>query len=514
MGAGVEDDFHVTPAKRADRQLVADPIKANDCGPDERGPTLRKGRQVGQQVFGMHAGLNVGDLVVLGCIGRLRPGRGVPCLSVSHSCQERGHCNRTKHSCPQSKSGLFEMYVQPLRWRLTAGNIGPRPRNGLCAPASKKSQEHCFQGLAIVVMERITRVLLLGFGIAAISFTSLSFGKDVRINLPKRDRTTPVQKLNRDGVEAISKHQYEKARDMFYEAYLLDPDDPFTLNNLGYVAELAGDVERAQRFYELSAQNATEAVVDRSSSEMVEGQSLKVAVSDIPSGPMHVNYTNVQAVRLLSQGRAAEADVLLQRALKAEPKNAFTLNNMGVTKEMEGETDQAIKFYDLSAAQHSAEKVIVTLDSGARGKPVSEMAAESAKRLRRRLQNGEGDDAKAARLNLQGVSALNRNELDTARKLFRQAYALGPLQRLLFEQYRVPGRDGWRSGDSAILLRKRSQRAERRHPRWPGHFQSSTRQEALRSCQHQRPKGGGPHGSRAPGEAAESRAHPAAAQRQ
>ena len=123
-------------------------------------------------------------------------------------------------------------------------------------------------------MERITRVLLLGFGIAAISFTSLAFGKDVRINLPKRDRTTPVQKLNRDGVEAISKHQYEKARDMFYEAYLLDPDDPFTLNNLGYVAELAGDVERAQRFYELSAQNATEAVVDRSSSELVEGQSL------------------------------------------------------------------------------------------------------------------------------------------------------------------------------------------------------------------------------------------------
>ena len=99
---------------------------------------------------------------------------------------------------------------------------------------------------------------------------------------------------------------------------------------------------------------------------------------------------------------------------------------MGVTKEMEGESDQAIKFYDLSAAQHSAEKVIVTLDSGARGKPVSEMAAESAKRLRRRLQNGETDDAKAARLNLQGVSALNRNELDTARKLFREAYALDP----------------------------------------------------------------------------------------
>lgn len=275
-------------------------------------------------------------------------------------------------------------------------------------------------------MQRTIRVLVLAAGAVAISFSSLAFAKDVRINLPKRDRTTPVQKLNRDGVEAISKHQYDKAKDLFYEAYLLDPDDPFTLNNLGYVAELAGDVERAQRFYELSAQNATEAVVDRSSSEMAEGKSLRSAVGDIPSGPMQINYINVQAVRLLSQDRAAEADVVLQRALSADPKNAFTLNNMGVTKELEGEAEQAIKFYDLSADQHSEQKVIVTLDSSARGRSVSEMAAESAKRLRRRLQGGESDQAKAARLNLQGVSALNRNELETARKLFREAYALDP----------------------------------------------------------------------------------------
>ena len=72
--------------------------------------------------------------------------------------------------------------------------------------------------------------------------------KEVRIPLPRRNHATPVQNLNREGVKALEKHDYGKAKNLFYQAYLLDPDDPFTLNNLGYVAELEGEVERAKRF--------------------------------------------------------------------------------------------------------------------------------------------------------------------------------------------------------------------------------------------------------------------------
>ena len=67
--------------------------------------------------------------------------------------------------------------------------------------------------------------------------------KEVRIPLPKRSHATPVQNLNREGVKALEKHDYAKAKRLFYQAYLLDPNDPFTLNNLGYVSELSGDIE-------------------------------------------------------------------------------------------------------------------------------------------------------------------------------------------------------------------------------------------------------------------------------
>ena len=77
---------------------------------------------------------------------------------------------------------------------------------------------------------------------------------DLKITIPKRSHPTPIQRLNREGVDALRKHNYKKAESLFYKAYLFDPDDPFTLNNVGYIAELQGQVERAQRFYQLAAQ--------------------------------------------------------------------------------------------------------------------------------------------------------------------------------------------------------------------------------------------------------------------
>ena len=56
---------------------------------------------------------------------------------------------------------------------------------------------------------------------------------DLKITIPKHSKLTPVQRLNREGVEAVRKHNYKKAEQLFYKAYLFDPDDAFTLNNLG-----------------------------------------------------------------------------------------------------------------------------------------------------------------------------------------------------------------------------------------------------------------------------------------
>src|SRR5579859_6922709 len=95
---------------------------------------------------------------------------------------------------------------------------------------------------------------------------------DLKINIPKRSKLTPVQRLNREGVEAVRKHNFKKAEKLFYKAYLFDPDDPFTLNNLGYISELQGQLDRAQRFYALAAEQSSEAVISRASAKRVEGR--------------------------------------------------------------------------------------------------------------------------------------------------------------------------------------------------------------------------------------------------
>jgi Flp pilus assembly protein TadD len=248
---------------------------------------------------------------------------------------------------------------------------------------------------------------------------------DVKITIPKRSHMTPVQRLNQEGVEAIKKHRYEKAETVFYKAYLLDPDDPFTLNNLGYISELQGQVDRALAFYALAGQQATDAVIDRATSKKVEGRSIKEALA-IPDTPLQINHDNVEAVRLLSQGRAPEADLFLKRVLDKDPNNIFTTNNMGVAKEMEGDSQEALRYYDTAATSHSDAAAVVTLNRSWRGKPVNEIAAQNARNLRNRLARQEGPELRVAALNVQGVSAVNRNDFAAANQAFRKAYALDP----------------------------------------------------------------------------------------
>jgi Flp pilus assembly protein TadD len=265
----------------------------------------------------------------------------------------------------------------------------------------------------------------IGLAGACLAIAIFAQARDFTISLPKRSHLTAVQRLNQEGVEAIRKHAYEKAETAFYKAYLLDPDDPFTLNNLGYISELQGQVDRAQRFYALALEQPTDAVIAISSSKRVEGHPMKEALA-VRDQPLQINHDNVEAVRLLSQGRAPEVDLMLERTLKTDPSNIFTLNNLGVAKEMEGETEEALKYYDSAATTHSDATAVVTLDKTWRGKQVSEMAAQNAKELRARQESLKTAEARMEQFNIRGVSALNRNDLKLADQDFRSAYALDP----------------------------------------------------------------------------------------
>ena len=271
------------------------------------------------------------------------------------------------------------------------------------------------------------RSLRLCCALALICFAAAPApSQEFRLPLPQKSDYTPVQQLNRDGVKALQKHNISKAKQLFYKAYLIDPNDPFTLNNLGYLSELEGNLDRAQRYYDEAAANTSEAIIDRSTEVQVEGKAVAKIAGRSAQGQMRVNQLNSQAVRLLQDDRAPEADVILQQALKIDPKNPFTLNNLGFAKEKEGELEEAIKNYTRASLTHSQEPIVVASNQDWRGKPISDVAARNADKTRDQLAKSSSIEDRVARLNVRGVSAMNRNERKSAREAFQQAYKLDP----------------------------------------------------------------------------------------
>ena len=252
------------------------------------------------------------------------------------------------------------------------------------------------------------------------------FAGDLRIPLPKSSKPTPVQKFNQEGVKAVQKHDYAKAKKLFYKAYLIDPNDPFTLNNLGYISEMEGDLDRAQRFYALAAEHPSEAAVAKASDKAAVGKPVDQIAGSAADQQMEINRLNVSSIGLLERDRIAEADQALRKALALNPKNPFTLNNLGYAKEKEGELELALSFYLRSAAINSKEPIIVAMNKSWRGRGISAVAAENAQKAQRAIEHEQDVEARVARLNLRGVSAINRNERRLGLQYLQQAYALDP----------------------------------------------------------------------------------------
>jgi Flp pilus assembly protein TadD len=250
---------------------------------------------------------------------------------------------------------------------------------------------------------------------------------DLRITIPKHTKPTPVQQLNREGVQAVEKHQLKKAKQLFYRAYLIDPDDPFTLNNLGYTSELEGKIERAERYYELAGQQKSETVIAQSSIPELKGKQLSAVTMFAGSQKLRTNRSNLEAMGLLQEGRTEEAEEILLRALAADPQSPFTLNNLGYTMEAEGNLEAALRYYTQAAELHSADSIVVTLDPHWRGKAISELAADNARAVSKSMAAEQNTEVRAARLDAQGVFALNHNDPQKARTDFEQAYKLDPL---------------------------------------------------------------------------------------
>jgi Flp pilus assembly protein TadD len=249
---------------------------------------------------------------------------------------------------------------------------------------------------------------------------------DLKISIPQRSISTPTQKLNREGVAELKRGHQQKAERLFYRAYLLDPDDPFTLNNLGYVAELEGDADRALRYYALAAAQHTDAIIDQSSLAALKGKSLDDAFRQVQGSDQEISKINERAIVLLQNKQTLEARNILQSALALHPQDPFLLNNLGYAMEAMGDIEGALRSYAAAASLHSVEKVVVTPRLKWRGRPISEVAAENAAAVNQQIARGEDVEAATARLNLRGVIAVNDNNSSVAREFFLQAYRRDP----------------------------------------------------------------------------------------
>jgi Flp pilus assembly protein TadD len=245
---------------------------------------------------------------------------------------------------------------------------------------------------------------------------------DLQLPLPQHGVSTPSQKLNREGVAELKHGHQEKAKRLFYRAYLLDPEDPFTLNNLGYVAELEGDADRALHYYALAARDHTDAVIDQSSEAALKGKPLDEAFRRVQDSDQEISKLNERAIVLLQQGHVFEARNLLQSALPRHPNDPFLLNNLGSAMEAVGDIEGALRCYSAAASLHSTQRVVVTPRVKWRGRPISEVAAGNAAAVSEQIARGEGVEATTARLNLRGVAALNDNNPVVAREFFLKAY--------------------------------------------------------------------------------------------
>ena len=266
---------------------------------------------------------------------------------------------------------------------------------------------------------RLILIPLLVFALAL-----LAGAGDVRISIPKRTKPTPVQKLNQEGVKEVQKHNYKRAKALFYKAYLIDPNDPFTLNNLGYIAELEGQADRAERYYDLAQAQGSDAVVYKSTERAAIGQPVDKIAGMAADNKMQVNRINVYAIGLLQKDQAPEADLALQKALKLDPDNPFTLNNLGYAREKEGELEQAYDFYSKAANQHSDTPIVVTINKSWRGKGISQIAEGNANKVRNLMEREQSVSVQVARLNTRGVAAINRNDYKLARQYFEKSYKL------------------------------------------------------------------------------------------
>jgi tetratricopeptide (TPR) repeat protein len=89
-----------------------------------------------------------------------------------------------------------------------------------------------------------------------------------------------TQSLVRRGVRAFIDGDIDKFKEYTRQAYEKSPDDPFVLNNMGYIHEMEGDKEKAFEFFKKAVEKSNNRTVDLSQFKDQEGRSINDVSKD------------------------------------------------------------------------------------------------------------------------------------------------------------------------------------------------------------------------------------------
>jgi Flp pilus assembly protein TadD len=182
----------------------------------------------------------------------------------------------------------------------------------------------------------------------------------------------PALKSNKANVLAISllgRGRVAEAEGVLQKALADDPANPFTLNNLGYVLEVEGDLQAALRSYSSAAAAHSEQTVVVAPNAKWRGKAISSVASEnarlvsqlIAQGEdldAKVARLNMRGVAALNHNDPEGARQFFEQAHRLDPHNAFSLNNMGYVSEMEGDRETAETYYQEARAAMGANDVI------------------------------------------------------------------------------------------------------------------------------------------------------------
>jgi tetratricopeptide (TPR) repeat protein len=89
-----------------------------------------------------------------------------------------------------------------------------------------------------------------------------------------------TQRYVRRGVRAFNDGDIDKFKEYTRKAYEKSPDDPFVLNNMGYIHEMEGDKEKAFECFKKATEKADGRTVDLSQFKDQEGRSIDEVSKD------------------------------------------------------------------------------------------------------------------------------------------------------------------------------------------------------------------------------------------